>query len=234
MNRKFVAFDIETATDVPGTDFNWKPHRPLGISCAATLAAGDEAPRLWHGGASQAPAARMAGADVVKLVAHLSELAASGHTIVTWNGLGFDFDILAEESGMVAECRKLAWEHVDMMFHVFCVKGFFIGLDSAARGSGLPGKTEGISAMMAPRLWKQGKHKEVLDYLSQDVRMTLALANACETKRALTWITKKGKPSECTLPQGWLAAQEAAKLPVPDTSWMDSPKPRTDFTAWLA
>jgi hypothetical protein len=37
MTRKFLAFDIETATDVPGDDFNWKPHWPLGISCAATV-----------------------------------------------------------------------------------------------------------------------------------------------------------------------------------------------------
>ena len=39
MKRKYVAFDIETAKDVPGEDFNWKPHRPLGICCAAALPA---------------------------------------------------------------------------------------------------------------------------------------------------------------------------------------------------
>ena len=38
MARRYLAFDIETAKDVPGEDFNWRPHRPLGISCAATLA----------------------------------------------------------------------------------------------------------------------------------------------------------------------------------------------------
>jgi hypothetical protein len=31
MPRKYLAFDIETAKDVPEADFNWKPHRPLGI-----------------------------------------------------------------------------------------------------------------------------------------------------------------------------------------------------------
>jgi len=29
MKRKYLAIDIETAKDVPGEDFNWKPHRPL-------------------------------------------------------------------------------------------------------------------------------------------------------------------------------------------------------------
>jgi hypothetical protein len=32
MARQYLAFDIETAKDVPGDDFNWRPHRPLGIS----------------------------------------------------------------------------------------------------------------------------------------------------------------------------------------------------------
>ena len=32
MGRKYLAVDIETAKDVPGSDFKWKPHRPLGIS----------------------------------------------------------------------------------------------------------------------------------------------------------------------------------------------------------
>jgi hypothetical protein len=48
MLRRYLAFDIETAKNVPGEDFNWRPHRPLGISCAATLASGEAQPRVWH------------------------------------------------------------------------------------------------------------------------------------------------------------------------------------------
>ena len=49
MARRYLAFDIETAKDVPGEDFNWRPHRPLGISCAATLASPSSEVLLWHG-----------------------------------------------------------------------------------------------------------------------------------------------------------------------------------------
>ena len=31
-----------------------------------------------------------------------------GYTIVIWNGIGFDFDILAEESEMPEECKAIA------------------------------------------------------------------------------------------------------------------------------
>ena len=37
MNRKYLAFDIETAKVQPPDERDWKSDRPLGISCAATL-----------------------------------------------------------------------------------------------------------------------------------------------------------------------------------------------------
>ena len=234
MIRKFLAFDIETATDVPGDDFNWKPFRPLGISCAATFSTEDESPKLWHGGQEvSAPTSKMQRNEAANLVDYLVAMAKSGFTIVTWNGLAFDFDVLGEESGRLAECRQLALEQVDMMFHVFCVKGFPVGLDSAARGTGIAGKPAGMSGVKAPQLWLQGRHQEVLDYVAQDVRTTLNLASICYQRRSLRWITRKGSPSDCPLSKGWLTVKDALRLPEPYTSWMDKPMSRSGFTAWL-
>lgn len=234
MARKFLAFDLETATDVPGDDFNWKPYRPLGISCAATLSTDCKTPRLWHGGQSgTTPTPKMQRNEVAELVHYLIAMAKSGFTIATWNGLAFDFDILSEESGLLAECQQLAVEHVDMMFHVFCVKGFPVALDNAARGTGIVGKPAGMSGVKAPQLWIQGRHQEVLDYAAQDVRTTLNLACLCDQRRSLSWITRKGTTSACSLPHGWLSVTESLRLPEPDTSWMDRAMSRSNFTAWL-
>lgn len=233
MARKFLAFDIETAKDVPGEDFNWKPHRPLGISCAATLASDAAKPHLWHGGTSAQPSACMSSAEAVALVMHLVDSAAAGYAIVTWNGLAFDFDILAEESGLGAECRKLALEQVDMMFHVFCVKGFPVGLDSAARGSGVKGKPAGMSGFKVPQMWQRGEFQKVLDYVAQDVRATLELASICEQSKTLRWITQRGTRAECPLRSGWMTVAQAMAWPKPDTSWMTKPMQRSNFTAWL-
>lgn len=140
MKRRYLAFDLETAKDVPGDDFNWRPHRPLGISCAATLADDSGQPRLWYAKTLEGlPAKRMGREDTQQLVQHLAQMAADGYRILTWNGLGFDFDILAEESGAAAKCKKCAMDHVDMMFHVVCALGYPIALDKAAQGMGLPG-----------------------------------------------------------------------------------------------
>lgn len=76
---------------------------------------------FWHGGANRKhPTNRMRRHEVQGLVNYLEKEVECGYTIVTWNGLGFDFDILAEESGMLEKCRRLANNHVDMMFHALC------------------------------------------------------------------------------------------------------------------
>ena len=234
MLRKYVAFDIETAKILPAVVSELKVHRPLGIACAATLCGTDDAPQLWFGQTDgDNPAPRMNRLEAAELVHRLSKFVDDGFTILTWTGLGFDFDILAEESGMSDECSRLALGHVDMMFHAFCEKGFPIGLDRAAKAMGLPGKSQSVESHMAPQLWMEGRTKEVLDYVAQDVRATLEISRSCESQRALRWLTQKGSIRDLKLPRGWLTVDEARRLPEPDTSWMDDPMPRSRFTDWL-
>ncbi len=234
MARDYVAFDIETAKIVPREVRDLKAHRPLGIACAATYSITDDNPRLWYGRMDdQMPADRMSREDAVELVNFLTESANCGSTILTWNGLGFDFDILAEACGLVDECRQLALGHVDMMFHVFCELGYPIGLDSAARGMHLPGKSSSVPQHMVPQFWADGKTDEVLDYAAQDVRATLELARVCEQQRVLRWVARSGKVRDVKLGSGWLTVDRAMHLPEPDTSWMDDPMSRNKFTGWL-
>jgi hypothetical protein len=171
--------------------------------------------------------------DAQELVQYLVKMATEGYKILTWNGLGFDFDILAEESDAAAPCRECALGHVDMMFHAFCFLGYPIALEKAAQGMGLPGKPAGMSGVKAPKLWAEGQFNKVLDYVAQDVRVTLQIAQACEQRGSLQWITRKGTPSSMPLKSGWLSVKEALRLPMPDTSWMSASIPRRDFTAWL-
>jgi RNase_H superfamily len=234
MARRYLAFDIETAKDVPGDDFNWRPHRPLGISCAATLASDANQPVLWHGKTPDGKhAAKMSPRETLDLVEHLSKMAADGYTILTWNGLGFDFDILAEESAAAAVCKNCALNHVDMMFHVVCSLGYPVALDNAARGMGLAGKPRGMTGDKAPALWAAGHFKKVLDYVAEDVRMAVQIAQKCDQRHTFEWITQKGAKRSLALPKGWLTVREAMKLPVPDTSWMTKPLSRKDFAGWL-
>ena len=230
--QRFVGFDLETAKHFPeGSD--WRDHRPLGITCAA-IWQGEERSDVWHSkDAEGRPLDRMTREDAASLVKRLVALTDMGYTLVTWNGLGFDFDVLAEESGRLDDCVRLAKEHVDMMVHLFCVKGYPVGLAAAAEYVGIAGKFDGMSGADAVQLWAGGEHDKVLKYVRQDARMTAMLARAAEDVGELGWISKRGLKQELKIPNGWLSVKDALALPEPDTSWMTDPTPRDSFTGWV-
>lgn len=234
MTRKYLAFDLEIAAIIPDGETDWKRHRPLGITCAATFRSDEPAPLIWHGMGNDPEdyQPRMSKNEVGFLVDYLACQGVAGYTILTWNGLSFDFNVLAEESGMHDECVELALNHVDMMFHIFCLRGHYLGLDKAAKGLGLPGKTEGMNGALAPQLWSDGNYQQVLDYVAQDAHTTLDVAQAAEVLGGVPWTSQKGKQNLVGI-ERWLPVREAMGFSLPDTSWMTNPPTRESFTKWM-
>jgi len=252
---EYVAFDLEIAKELPEGCEDWKAHRPLGISCAVTLAVSPEAEgerteRRWHG-AEQADgrlASRMTPQECQALADYLLMKKSQGYQIVTWNGLGFDFDVLAEEVNDLdvwQALRDLALVHVDPAFQMLCEKGFMCGLEAAAQGLGVGKKFEDVHGADAPVLWKQERDDQdrVLDYCAQDVALTAAVHDEIVKRRYLTWIRKDGRvsspwrptfytPTEMAADRRLLTVTEALALPLPDTSWMDKPWSRSKFLGW--
>ena len=226
---KYVVFDLETELAEGPLDLDrYVP----AITVAATLTS-EGALDLWYerdaAGAATGQLLSRVGAQ--ELVRHLQESAARGYHPVTWNGSGFDFRVLAQASGLLAECAALAWDHVDLMFWLHCHKGFSVALDRAARAVGTT-KLGGLSGADAPRLWASGEHDLVLAYVAQDVRMLGAVYEATRQARALRWINTRGRESRA---DGDLCpVREAYRLPMPDTSWMSRPPwSRERFVGWM-
>jgi len=242
---KYVAFDLEITKEVPKGTEDWSLYRPYGISCAATLTNdvfGEREMRTWHGDQDGMLAPQMSPVHCCRLAAYLAVMQNKGYRIVTVNGLGFDFDVLAEEchGGPAAEeCKRLALEHTDIGFAMLCQKGFMVGLNAMAHGLKVGGKTEGMSGSLAPVMWAESyeSQQKVLEYVQQDVRATADVYDALLTTRRMYWVTKKGTRSrypwvpKCS--DGHIiSVHEALELPEPDTSWMDSPWPRSRFYGW--
>ncbi len=213
---KWLAFDLEIFKLIPDGESDWKAHRPLGISCAATLCVDEPVPLLWH---ADEKSGAMSPIDCRALVRYLEHQRRDGYTIITWNGLGFDFDILAEESQMHFECCVLAMGHVDMMFQFFCQKGFPLGLDACAKGCGLPGKMEGMDGSQASAL-------------GQDVITTLRIAETVRRNKGFSWTARSGRQNHVRIDE-WLTVGYCLHLPAPDTSWMSDPWTRDKFTGWM-
>ena len=171
--------------------------------------------------------------ELSRFLKYLTQKVENGFTILTWNGIGFDFDVLAEESGESKLCHQLANNHVDMMFHVLCRLGYGIGLDSAATGMGVEGKDQGLNGASVPVLWAKGRHKEVFQYVEQDVRTTLNIAKTCEACGHLNWISHSGKHRNLPIPKGWLSVKQARRLPEPGSAWHFNQWNRYKFTSWM-
>lgn len=231
---KWVAFDLETAKQVPGTAFDWRRHRPLGIACIGSLCSDGAEPKLWWTSMSDGrPAGQMSRTDLISFIGYLESQLAAGYLPLSWNGVGFDWEVLAEESGEWSRCARLAWDHIDMMFQVVCMKGFPVALANAALGLGVPGKTPGMAGVDAPRLWAAGEFQKVFDYVAQDVRSTLAVAQRAMEQKSFRWRTQRGTISSFPLTEGWLDVKSARCLSLPDTSWMSEPFDREACLRWL-
>jgi len=234
---KILAFDLEIVKEIP-EGVNWKDVRPLGISCVATLLNSQPLSMLWYRGYEDLSPSNggMSIVELQKLLSSLIEATIHGYKILSWNGLSFDFPVLAEESGMYEECKELALNHIDMMFHFFCIKGYMLGLDTAAQGLGLHGKMAGMSGAKAPILWASpdlADRLKVLRYVHQDAVSTLEVYEESVKQKGIKWISKSGRQNVCWIPSGWKTVKECLDLPLPDTSWMDKPMQREQFMEWI-
>lgn len=241
----FLSFDMEIAKPVPdGPDI--LEHRP-GIGCAALAREGDaRAEVLFDPEASPElfdPSTRaMSHEGAMRILAALEEAAARGETLVTWNGAGFDFRLLADETGRRADCARLALKSVDMMFQVLCDRGHPLSLGTALKGANLPSKLDRVTlrngesvtidGAAAPQFWQAGEYAAVMQYCAADAEGTLALAVACQRSRRLAWTSQKGRPNEMYLRTGWLTVEQCLALPLPDTSWMTRPMTRDSIVGW--
>lgn len=237
---KLAAFDLEIAKVVEEGD--WLEQRPLGITCAA-VELSEGAPHISREWWAEE---RLDKSSCCDIVSHLMWLAEQGYTIITVNGVGFDFDILAEESDMWEECADLALNyHCDMMMMSVCRLGWRVGLDALARGAATQSKLKevtlrdgstlnGMDGSMAPELWQRGEYDAVRAYLRQDVAATLKVAERALEVGRLRWQSLKGRWWGVSLRDGRLPiVAEMLQWPRPDTSWMTDP-PSPKGIAWWA
>ena len=238
---KFASLDLESAVALPDDVevYEDEHFEQLKISCTAVALSDSDNTIFWYSDA-KGPMPRN---ECVEIVHDLIELVADGYTIVTWNGTGFDFRVLAIESGMFEECAELALHHIDMMLYVVFIKGHRLALNTALHGAGLLSKLKEVelndgtiitdmAGSKAPELWALGERDAVLSYLEYDVVMPLQLLSDIQCNKCMVWSSKAGNPQQVKIPKLY-TVKECFALPEPDTSWMDSAPDRFDFIKWM-
>jgi hypothetical protein len=227
-----LSFDIELADVLelaPGEDLNSKG--PFKIACAAAFDGTNVT--HWYGrDAGGKPAPHMTASDVRAVLVALRAAQKTGTRLLAWNGLAFDLRWMGAAAEDMALAREIALELYDPLFQLFVERGFPVALEKVAQGFGLPIRKL-MSGADAPKEWAAGNHSAVLEYVGQDCRITDLVCVTIESRRALTWITAKGRPSSHPMPK-LVSVRELLTRPEPDTSWMDAPIPRSKFAGWLA
>ncbi|MDR4509651.1 MAG: ribonuclease H-like domain-containing protein [Candidatus Brocadiaceae bacterium] len=234
---KLASFDIEIAKDLPGNFDTWEYFAPLGITCAAVALSDRDEVKYWSG------FPQLSMDQCVELVHDLQSLVNEGYSLLAWNGTGFDFHVLAQESKLYRECGALALNHIDMMLLVTFEKGWYLSLQKALTGAGLEGKLKSVTlsdgveipdmdGSKAPRLWAAGEQKAVLEYLRQDVVQPLRLAEDIQRTGSIRWTSNNGKPQFARV-ERLRTVLECFEIPEPDVSWMTNPPTREQFVSWI-
>lgn len=227
-----VSFDIEIANVFelkPGEDLD--QYGPFDISCAA---AADDQGEVVHWTSTQPDGSFARHLDVAKaheMLSWLREEQLAGSRLFAWNGLSFDLrwiGVAAEDVDLAAE---VALDLYDPMFQFFVQRGFPVGLAKVADGMGIT-ETKLMDGADAPVQWAEGNHQLVLDYVAGDCRITEAVVAAIEERGRVTWRTSRGTLSNEPMPK-LKQIRELLNAPEPDTSWMDTPLPRSKFMSWL-
>lgn len=225
--KKFAAFDLEIAKVIPQDCKDWWALAPLGITCLC-ITLSDSRETITYSGVP-----RIDTNGCIEIVCKLESLVNDGYTIIGFNSAGFDFRVLGIESGLQSRCQALSLNHTDIYFFLFCKLGYAPGLDRLANGLELGNKTAGINGALAPQMWLDGKHEQVLDYCAQDVRLTLDLALKATELGCFHWKTRQEKPVTLDFDR-LLTVSESMKLAEPDTSWMGANSwKRSKFTGWM-
>lgn len=235
---KHISFDIETATQIPDGDNEYKC---AGISCAATYLSDTCERQAYSSKFKNAEGMRhdrMTIGECRALATTLSINVGLGYDLVTWNG-NFDLKVLANEchdAGLYATCQELARNMYDPMFTFLCKYGFPVGLEKVSTAMGL-GEKAGMHGKDAPILWRVSPEKQddVLQYVKGDSLLTSQVFEMIERTGQVAWVTRAGAVKSRPLELRTLT--QSLELPKPSLSWFEGEIPaffrREHHTRWL-
>jgi DEAD/DEAH box helicase domain-containing protein len=166
---RYGVLDIETrrsAAEVGG----WNKAENMGVSCAVLY--DSHSGRFHDYSQDQVPA----------LCEHLSSL----DRVVGFNLIRFDYKVLAGLSDF--DFYRLPT--LDMLMKVHEILGYRLSLDHLAQNT--LGAKKSADGLMALQWWQQGKMDKIIEYCTQDVRVTRDLYRFGRDNRFLIFTNKAG------------------------------------------
>ena len=229
---KLLSFDIEISDVFElGKYEDMEIYAPFHISVAATaIHTGEE--RVWYSEDVEGrPALNLTQQRAHELLEYLDEMQQKEFMICAWNGLSFDLKWIGYQADNMALAARIALKSYDPMFQFFNQTGFPVGLAKVAEGMGVP-QEKLMDGADAPKQWRAGNYKGVMDYCLGDCQMTNLIVCAMQKAKQVRWKTGAGHISSKPMPY-LRSVKEVMQDPEPDQSWMDTPIPKSKFYKWI-
>lgn len=240
----FIAsFDLEIFKRLPGDMITgWQEHTPLGISLAG-FGKDFGIDKIFKA----EPKSAMERYQLDELLDDMLVMQKNGTLFCSWNGAAFDFNVLALETGRFKDCSQLALGHCDMMLLAVWAKGWMVGLNQALRAHGLELKQsfvilndgtrfDEMNGGHVPRLWQAGEINACTEYFERDLRAEYELAQSINTSGCLRFLNKDQTNTHIVrVEKMWTVAEilDGAMGEFPDTSLMERPITKEQFTGWI-
>jgi hypothetical protein len=112
-------------------------------------------------------------------------------------------------------------------------------LGKIAENLGLKKGTADVkSGSLAPQMWTDRKHQEVLGYVAKDAQMTFLVGEYLDELGQITWITRNGReniwvPSDSLSVLHWHPKALYDFEWQPSPSWVKTPINKDDFYDWI-
>lgn len=229
---KLLSFDIEISDLFElGKYEDMEKYAPFHISVAATaIHNGDE--KVWYSKDEKGhPALNLTQQRAYDLLEYLDDMQQKKYMVCAWNGLNFDLKWIGHQADDMGFAARIALRSYDPMFQFFNHAGFPVGLAKVAQAMAIP-QEKLMDGADAPKEWRAGNCKKVMDYCLGDCQMTNLIINAIQKSGQVQWVTAKGHVSSKPMPY-LKTVEEVIQDPGPDQSWMDTPIPKSQFYKWV-
>ena len=232
---KYIAFDCE-GTGLP-SDKNTR------ITCTVTIAS---PPLLtnpneiiyWHSNYKHT----MSEQDVMLLIDYLYDaFSNNNYKIVSYNGTGYDFRMLARHittEAYLIKIQNLAIGNTDLFLDFACEFGYYTSMQSFAEGCKLKGKTgHGKDAIEGWLSNNRTRQDNVLEYCKNDVQCLCRIFDfACEHSR-LYRKTNAGKVQLWMSREPHIRSAGQCMLQYNETPpkviWMKKPPDISNIWEWI-
>ena len=188
--------------------------------------------KLWYSmDSNNCPLVNMSRDMAGNLLNYLKSMQDQGYLICAWNGLNFDMRWIGHNANDMHLAAAIARKMYDPMFQFFNRRGFPISLASVAKAMGIK-QLKLMKGADAPKEWRAGNYKKVMDYVRGDSQITNLIINEIIRRQEIAWITQRGEIGIEPIPR-LKSVEEILQEPEPDQTWMRDPISRKRFYKWF-